>query len=195
MTKRAYMSAMTTLLSLDTTPRVIPPTSHPQTLAFTRPAGRAGAPTHTRFFFVQVETLACARTRFTLVLLTPACARRSLVSLDDLCVLTLTTPTTFHSLPVPPLLSPCLFRAAAVRGDQDIYISPNGALLLQKVVPTGLSAVSPSTEAFFPVLKADWNPSDVRAASAVLVMIEEEQFSVLYEDVFLFKRVSERDLP
>lgn len=62
---------------------------------------------------------------------------------------------------------------------------------LETVVPGGLSAVSPSTEAFFPVLKADWNPSDNRAASSVLVMAEEGQFSVLYEDVFLFKRVSE----
>lgn len=73
-----------------------------------------------------------------------------------------------------------------------MYISPNGALFvppLQTVVPGGLSAVSPSTEAYFPVLKADWNPSDSRAASSVLVMIEEDQFSVLYQDVFLFKRV------
>lgn len=58
------------------------------------------------------------------------------------------------------------------------------------VVPRGLSAVSPWTEAFFPVLKADWNPSDRQASSSVLVKIEEDQFSVLYEDVFLFKRVS-----
>lgn len=63
---------------------------------------------------------------------------------------------------------------------------------LQTVVPGGLSAVSPSTEAFFSVLKADWNPSDSRASSSVLVMIEDDQFSVLYEDVFLFKRVSDR---
>ncbi|CAM9597354.1 unnamed protein product, partial [Ectocarpus sp. 13 AM-2016] len=76
---------------------------------------------------------------------------------------------------------------------EDVYISPNGALFvppLQTVVPGGLSAVSPSTEAYFPVLKADWNPSDSRAASSVLVMIEEDQFSVLYQDVFLFKRSS-----
>lgn len=39
------------------------------------------------------------------------------------------------------------------------------------------------------MLKADWNPSDRRAASAVLLMIDDDQFSVLYEDVFLFKRV------
>ncbi|CAB1120024.1 unnamed protein product [Ectocarpus sp. CCAP 1310/34] len=74
---------------------------------------------------------------------------------------------------------------------EDVYISPNGALFvppLQTVVPGGLSAVSPSTEAYFPVLKADWNPSDSRAASSVLVVIEEDQFSVLYQDVFLFKR-------
>lgn len=58
------------------------------------------------------------------------------------------------------------------------------------VVPRGLSAIYPSTEAFFPVLKADWNPSDRQASSSVLVKIEEDQFSVLYEDVFLFKRVS-----
>lgn len=64
---------------------------------------------------------------------------------------------------------------------------------LQTVVPGGLSAVSPSTEAFFSVLKADWNPSDSRASSAVLVMIEDDQFSVLYEDVFLFKRVRGRE--
>lgn len=53
--------------------------------------------------------------------------------------------------------------------------------------------MSPSTEAYFPVLKADWNPSDSRAASSVLVMIEEDQFSVLYQDVFLFKRVRDDD--
>lgn len=60
---------------------------------------------------------------------------------------------------------------------------------LQTVVAGELSAVSPSTEAFFPVLKADWNPSDRRASSSVLVIVDEGQFSVLYQDVFLFKRV------
>lgn len=86
----------------------------------------------------------------------------------------------------PPLPLPRRGRG----GEQKIYISPNGALLLQEVVTAGLSAVNPSTEASFPVLEADWNPNDNRAASSVLVMIEVEQFSVLYEDVFLFKRVS-----
>lgn len=89
-------------------------------------------------------------------------------------------------------LNSSIHRSIPARRRQDVYISPNGALFvppLQTVVPGGLSAVSPSTEAYFPVLKADWNPSDSRAASSVLVMIEEDQFSVLYQDVFLFKRV------
>ena len=72
-----------------------------------------------------------------------------------------------------------------------MYISPNGALFvppLTTVLPGWLLAVSPSTEACFPVMKADWNPPSNRASS-VLVMIEDGQFSVLYENVFLFKKV------
>lgn len=75
---------------------------------------------------------------------------------------------------------------------QGIIISPNGALFVpprQSVTPGGRSAVSPSTEAFFPVLLADWNPADTQASSVVLLMIEENQFSVLYQDVFLFRKV------
>lgn len=72
-----------------------------------------------------------------------------------------------------------------------MYISPNGALFvppLTTVLPGWLLAVSPSTEACFPVMKADWNPPSNRASS-VLVKIEDGNFSVLYENVFLFKKV------
>lgn len=60
---------------------------------------------------------------------------------------------------------------------------------LQNTASRGESAVSPGTEAFLPVLNADWNPSDKMASSSVLLLIDEERFTVLYQDVYLFKRV------
>lgn len=60
---------------------------------------------------------------------------------------------------------------------------------LQDTASRGESAISPGTEAFLPVLNADWNPSDKMASSSVLLMIDEERFTVLYQDVYLFKRV------
>ena len=40
-----------------------------------------------------------------------------------------------------------------------------------------------------PLLDADWNPSDSRASSSVLMQIEDDHFTVLYQDMYLFKRV------
>ncbi|CAM9875892.1 unnamed protein product, partial [Discosporangium mesarthrocarpum] len=84
---------------------------------------------------------------------------------------------------------------------QDVVISPNGALYMPPVQANvrppqncfgGLCPVSSFTEAYLPVLQADWNPADRDVlpgmASLVMRLVTPQQFSVLYQDVVLYKK-------